>query len=356
VSAVQIRSSAPTPGTAPGTARPGRKATALRGAGLLAALAVLVLVALLSVAIGAKSISLGTVVHELTHDDGSGDGVIIRGLRVPRTALGLAVGASLGLAGALMQALTRNPLADPGLLGVNAGAAASVVAAIALLHLSATSVLVWFALAGAAVASVLVHLLGSRGRSAATPLRLALAGAAVSAVLGALVSGLVLGDQNAFNDFRFWSVGALAGRPLPVLRQTGGFLLAGAVIALALARPLNALALGDEAGRSLGAHPGRTRVLAMLAITLLCGASTAAAGPIGFVGLAVPHLARGLTGPDQRWVLPYSMVLAPILLLLSDILGRVVARPGEIEVGIVTAFLGVPVFVGLALRRRVVQL
>lgn len=333
-----------------------RGRNALRGVGFLVAVALLVVVALLSVAVGAKGIPLGTVVHELFHYDGSDDGVVIRSLRVPRTLLGICVGAALGLAGALMQALTRNPLADPGLLGVNSGASAAVVAAIALLGIDSTGVQVWFALAGAAVAAVLVYLLGSGGRASATPVRMALAGAAMSAVLSSLVSGMVLRDRDAFNDYRFWSVGALAGRPLSVLWQTGPFMLAGALLALSLARALNALALGDDAGRALGAHLGRTRALSMLAITLLCGGATAAAGPIGFVGLAVPHVARHFTGPDQRWLLPYSMVLAPTLLLSADVVGRVIARPGEVEVGIVTAFIGAPIFIFLARRRKVAQL
>jgi iron complex transport system permease protein len=186
--------------------------------------------------------------------------------------------------------------------------------------------------------------------------RLALAGTAVTAVLAAFISGVTLLDQQAFDQYRFWSVGALAGRDLSVLYDVAPFLAAGAVVALLLARPLNALALGDDTGRALGAHLGRTRLLGALAVTLLCGAATAAAGPIGFVGLTVPHVARAITGPDQRWVLPYSAVLAPILLLASDVLGRVIARPGEIEVGIVTAFVGAPVFIALVRRRRIAQL
>ncbi|MBL7492065.1 iron chelate uptake ABC transporter family permease subunit [Frankia sp. AgB1.9] len=330
--------------------------TGARVTGLAAAVAVLAFVAMASLAVGAKPIPLGTVVHELFHYDGSGDGVIIRTLRVPRTLLGLTVGAGLGLAGAVMQALTRNPLADPGLLGVNAGASAAVVVAIGALGLHSPAAYVWFALAGAAIAAVAVYLLGARGRSTATPVRLALAGAAVSAVLIALVWGLALTNPATFDGYRFWAVGGLAGRNLAVVWQTGPFLLAGAVLALGLARPLNAIALGDEAGRALGVHLGRTRVLGISATTLLCGAATAAAGPIGFVGLTVPHVARAITGPDQRWVLPYSMVLAPMLLLAADIVGRVVARPGEIEAGIVTAFVGAPVLVLLARRRRLAAL
>jgi iron complex transport system permease protein len=333
-----------------------RPAIPRRALWLAVAVAVLVLVALLSVAVGAKSIPPGTVLHELFRFDGSEDGVIIRSLRIPRTVLGLSVGAALGLAGALMQALTRNPLADPGLLGVNAGAAAAVVTAVGVLHLTSPSGYVWFALVGAGGAAVLVYLLGTRGRGSATPVRLALAGTAVTAALGAFVSGLTLLDQKTFDRYRFWSVGAFAGRDLSVLYRVGPFLLAGTAIALSLARPLNALALGDDAGRALGAHLNRTRALGVLAVTLLCGAATAAAGPIGFVGLTVPHVARAVTGPDQRWLLPFSAVLAPILVLGADVIGRLVARPGEVEVGIVTAFLGAPVFIALVRRRRIAAL
>jgi iron complex transport system permease protein len=333
-----------------------RARAASRAAGLLTAVAVLVIAALLSIAVGAKTIPPDTVLHALLHGDTTVDGVIIQSLRIPRTLLGLAVGAALGLGGALMQALTRNPLADPGVLGINAGAAAAVVAAIGMLGVGSASGYVWFALAGAAVAAVLVYLLGSRGRSAATPVRLALAGSAISAVLLAFVQGLSVLNQDLLDQYRFWSVGALAGRPLATLLAIGPFLLVGAMIALALARPLNVLALGEDTGRALGAHLGRTRALGVLAITLLCGASTAAAGPIWFVGLTVPHVARRIAGTDQRWILAYSMVLAPILLLFSDVLGRVVARPGEVEVGIVTAFVGAPVFVAIARRARLAAL
>ncbi|MEV4630705.1 iron chelate uptake ABC transporter family permease subunit [Micromonospora sp. NPDC049523] len=332
-----------------------RAAVGWRLSGLVLALAVVVLVALTSLAVGAKPIAFDTVVHQLLHYDGSDDGIIVRSLRIPRTLLGLAVGAALGLAGALMQALTRNPLADPGLLGVNAGAAAAVVTAIGVLGVTNPMGYVWFALLGAALAATVVYLLGSRGRSAATAVRLTLAGTAITAALTGYISGLVLLDPQTFNGYRFWSVGSLAGRDLSVLTAVGPFLLVGTVCALALARPLNALALGEESGRALGAHLGRTRAIGVVAVTLLCGAATAALGPVAFVGLTIPHIARALVGPDQRWILPYSMVLAPILLVGADIIGRVVARPGEVEVGIVTAFLGAPVLVALVRRTRVAQ-
>ncbi|GAA2819605.1 FecCD family ABC transporter permease [Crossiella cryophila] len=328
--------------------------SATRGAGLLGACGVLVLVCLLSIAVGARSIPLPEVWQALWSPSDSTESLVIHDLRIPRTLLGLGVGAALGLAGALMQALTRNPLADPGLLGVNLGASAAVVIGIGWFGVGAASGYVWFAFAGAAAASVLVFLLGSAGRRAATPERLVLAGVAISAALSAFISTVVLLDNKTFDQFRYWVVGALAGRKMSTVIELAPFLLAGIVLALLLARSLNAIALGEEAGRALGADIGRTRALGAVAITLLCGAATAAAGPIGFVGLAVPHMVRGFTGPDQRWLLPYSMVLSPVLLLAADILGRILLSPGELEVGVVTAFLGAPVFILLVRRRKLV--
>lgn len=325
-----------------------------RATGLLLSLAVLLLVCLLSIAIGARGIPLGEVWQVLWHPSSSTESLIVHDVRLPRTLLGLGVGAALGLAGALMQALTRNPLADPGLLGVNLGASAAVVIGIGWFGIGTASGYVWFAFLGAAAASVTVFLLGTAGRRAATPERLVLSGVAISAALTAFISTVILLDSNTFDQFRSWVVGALAGRKMETVYELAPFLLGGIVLALALARALNAIALGEDAGRALGANIGRTRLLGAIAVTLLCGAATAAVGPIGFVGLAVPHMVRGFTGPDQRWLLPYSMVLAPVLLLAADILGRVLVAPGELEVGVVTAFLGAPVFILLARRRKLV--
>jgi iron complex transport system permease protein len=327
-----------------------------RAAGLVLALALLALALLVSVAVGAKSIPLGDVVRVLLHDDGSETAAIVRELRVPRTLVGLAVGCALGLTGMLMQAMTRNPLADPGLLGVEAGASAAVVVAIAALGIDEPLEFVWFAFLGAALASLAVYALGSRGRAGATPVRLLLAGTAVLAALMALVDGVMLMDPHAFDQFRHWRVGSLSGRGFDMLLPLLPFLIAGALLAVALARPLNALALGDDAGRALGAHVGRTRVLAAIAIVLLCGAATALAGPIVFVGLMIPHAARALAGPDLRWALPYSIVLGGLLVLAADVIGRVVVRPGELQVGIVTAVLGAPFLIALVRRRRIAQL
>lgn len=327
-----------------------------RPAGLLLGVAVLVLLVGLSAAVGTRSIPLGEVLDHLRADDGSQDAAVVRDLRIPRTLVGIAVGVALGLSGALMQAITRNPLADPGILGVQAGASAAVVVAIGFLGVSDPSGYVWFAFVGAALASVAVYALGSMGRGGATPVRLALAGTATYAALSAFIEGVTLLDPVAFDDFRFWRVGSLAGRDLDVLAQVGPFLLAGTLLALGLARSLNAIALGDETGRALGANLGRTRILAAVAITLLCGAATAAAGPIAFVGLTIPHVARAITGPDQRWVFPYCVLLGPILILAADVLGRIVVRPGELQVGIVTALVGAPVFIALVRRTRIAQL
>ena len=327
-----------------------------RAIGLLLVLAALALVLVLSISVGSRPIALGRVWSLVWHPDGSDDAIIVHDLRIPRTILGLLVGGALGVARALMQALTRNPLADPGLLGVNAGAAAAVVTATALLGGADPLAYVWFAFVGAAAAAIAVYAIGSSGRSGATPVRLALAGTAVTFALLAYVQGLTLVDRDTLDQYRFWQVGALAGHRASLNWQIAPFILAGLVLALALARSLNAVALGDDAGRALGASLTRTRVLGAVAITLLCGAATAAAGPIAFVGLAVAHAARALTGPDQRWALPFSALLAPVMVLGADVLGRVVIRPGELEVGIVSAVVGGPLFVALVRRKRIAQL
>ncbi len=327
-----------------------------RGGLLLLSLLALALCAGASLAIGAQSLSLATVWHEVWHDTGSEAGSIVRGLRMDRTIIGAGAGAALGLAGALMQALTRNPLADPGLLGVTAGSAAAVVTSVTVLGLTAPSQYLWFAFLGAALASVATYLLGSGGNAAAAPVRLILAGAAVTAVLMSYINGLIMTNQQTFDTYRFWAVGTLVNRDLSLFVATAPFLLAGALIGLLLANSLNAVALGEDTSRALGVSANRTRVLSAVAITLLCGGATALVGPIAFVGLIVPHMARAVVGPDQRWLLPFSMVFAAILMLLADIAGRVVVEHGEIQVGIMTAVIGVPVFVLLVRRKKLVQL
>ena len=331
--------------------------TWMRWAAFLVALAALVLAMLASVAFGSKPMSFGTVIDALfSFDHRSNDHLIVRSLRVPRTLIGIGVGAALGLAGAVMQGVTRNPLADPGILGIESGAGLGVVLAIHQFGVGSAGGYVWFAFAGAALASVTVYALGSAGGGGATPVKLALAGAALTAMLSSVTSAILLMDVTALDQFRFWSVGSLAGRDGDILRQVLPYLVVGMVLALAGARMLNTLALGDDVARSLGARVKLGRAVASLAVILLCGAATAAAGPIGFVGLTVPHVARSICGPDYRRILPWSLVLGPTLLLGADVLGRVVARPGELQVGIVTAVVGTPFFVALVRRRRLVSL
>ncbi len=335
---------------------PRRTMSALRSVGLLVTLGALVLVGLLSVWLGTRGIPFTSTWSVLWSPDGSETSVIIHEYRIPRTLLGLLVGIALGLSGALMQSLTRNPLADPGLLGVSLGASSGVVVAIAFLGVGTALGYVWFAFAGAAAASVLVYVLGASGRQVATPDRLVVAGAAVTAVLFAFNSAVLLLNPRAFDQFRFWTVGALAGRRMDMVLIILPFVVAGLVLALLLAPALNALAMGDQMGRALGVNVNRTRVLGAVGVMLLCGAATAAAGPVGFVGLVVPHVARFVVGPDQRWVLAYSMLLAPVLLIGADVLGRVLGAPGEVQVGIVTAFVGAPLFIALCRRRKLVML
>ncbi|MET8808157.1 iron chelate uptake ABC transporter family permease subunit [Streptomyces sp. NPDC004546] len=335
--------------TAP--ASPTRRAA--RPLGLLLSAAILVLVALASIAIGAKALSPDQVWHGLFHDTGTYGDVVVDE-RLARTVLGLLAGAALGLAGAVLQALTRNPLADPGLLGINAGASAAVVTAITWFGVTSLTGYVWFAFLGAAAVGALVWFLG--GSRGSTPVRLALAGTAISAALYGYLQAAMILDDAALGRMRFWTVGSLASATNSTILQVLPFLAAGMVLALALARPLNAVAMGDDTARALGAHLGRTRALAMLAATVLCGAATAACGPIVFVGLMVPHVVRSFTGPDLRWILPYATVLSPVLLLGADVVGRVVARPSELQVGIVTAIIGGPVFIFLVRRRRTAQL
>lgn len=323
-----------------------------RTLGLVVALVGLALAVALSLAIGTRTVDLPAVVQALFQPiAGDNDQMVVRDLRVPRTLIGLAAGAALALAGAVVQGLTRNPLADPGLLGVNAGAALFVVAGISFFGVSATADQVWFAFAGAAAATVAVYAV-SAGRGAPSPVTLTLAGSAVTAALTSIITLLLLGNLDALNQFRFWSVGSLAARDLDSLWAVLPFLLAGTLLAFSLGRSLNLLSLGDDVARGLGQHVGRARLLASVAVVLLCGCATALAGPIVFVGLAVPHIARRFTGPDYRWILAFSLLIGPTLLLLADVIGRVVAFPGELEAGFVVAFLGAPVMIALVRSRR----
>ncbi|MFJ9639192.1 FecCD family ABC transporter permease [Streptomyces sp. NPDC101178] len=323
--------------------------------------AVLVVLCLLSLGLGALQIPPGDVLKALLgRPTGPRIADVIWSVRVPRTALGLAAGAALGLSGCVMQALTRNPLADPGILGVSAGAAFAIVLAAGVAGIGSLLGYIWFAFAGAMAASIVVYLLGRMGRSGSTPVKLALAGVAVTAVLSSLTSAIVLTDPAALDRFRFWSAGSLANQDASTVLRILPFLGFGALLAVAGAPALNSLALGDDVAASLGRKLGLVRLQGVVAVTLLTGAAVAVIGPVVFIGLVVPHVARVLAqwaglGPDHRWLLPLSAALAAGLLLGADILGRVIARPVEVQAGIIVAFIGGPFFIALVRRRRLAE-
>ncbi len=314
-------------------------------------------VCFVSITLGSRSITLMTIWDAFTsHDPTSASQTVVREMRVPRTLLGLSAGAALGLSGAILQGVTRNPLAEPGIMGINTGAAAFIVFGIMVLGTQQLSTYIWFGFLGAAVATVMVYTIASFGREGATPVKLALAGAAVTAAFYSLTNAIVMTNVEALNELRFWQVGSLAGRYLPVFWQTMPFIVIGVVVALGTGRALNGLALGEDVAVALGQRVRLTRAVMFVTVAILCGAATAACGPIVFIGLVVPHLARMLCGPDYRWILAYSLVLTPMVLLIADIIGRVVVSPSELQVGVVLGVLGAPAFVALVRYRNLVEL
>jgi len=336
------------PRTGPGGRRRGVWWLAITGAAFAAAV-------ILSLCIGGQPSSLQDAWHALFTPDGSVMDVTIRELRWPRTVLAVAAGICLGLAGTLVQGHTRNPVADPGLLGINQGAALAIVAATALTGELPPLTQAGLAFAGALAASVLVFAIGSAARHGSTPVTLVLAGAAVTALCSGLVAGIVLLNDQALDTLRFWQVGSLAGQS-GVVSMIWPFVLAGSVLAILNIRPLNALSLGADTAVSLGISVLKARSVGIAAVTLLAGSAVTMAGPIAFAGLLVPHLTRALTGPDYRILMPASAATGATLLLLADTAGRVVARPGELSVGVVLAVIGAPFFIHLARRRRLATL
>ncbi|MEU3018181.1 iron ABC transporter permease [Nocardiopsis sp. NPDC007018] len=345
---------------APRSREPARSAVADRRSRRLAGLALLTLLLALalaaSVLVGARTLDPVTVWQALTTGAGPEADTIVQEIRLPRTVLGLLAGISLGLGGALMQGHTRNPLGDPSILGVTFGAALAVVAGLYFLGVTDLRTQALFAFAGAGAAVVLVYAVASVPGRGPTPLTLALAGTAVSWMAYSLASGLVLLDQSTMENFRFWRVGSLSGRDPSIIPQMLPVVALGAVLALANARALNALALGEDTARALGFRVRRARLVGLTAVTLLTGISVAACGPIAFVGLIVPHLARGVVGSDYRWLIPYSALMGAVLLLTADILGRFLAPPGELQVGVVLALVGAPFFIHVVRRRRLFAL
>lgn len=333
-----------------------RRPVAVRTTWLLAGVAVILVLCLLSVSFGVKAVSFDDIVAALSgHDDTVAQAAIIK--RIPRTVLALLVGAALALAGATMQAVTRNPIADPGILGVSGGAALAVVIGMAFAGITGAYGQMALAVGGAAIAATFVYTVGSLGRGGATPLKLALAGAATSAAFASLVSAVMLPRVDLLQSFQSWQIGGVGGAEWPRIAVTAPVLAVGALICFASARGMNSLALGDDMAAGLGEHVFRTRLVSALGAVILAGAATAIAGPIGFVGLVVPHVCRMLAGTDHRWLLPLSALAGASLLLASDIIGRVVAPSSEeIQVGIVTAVIGAPFFIWIVRRQKVREL
>ncbi|MFG2756864.1 FecCD family ABC transporter permease [Streptomyces wuyuanensis] len=320
---------------------------------IAAAVAALLVAVLLSLAVGARPIAPSAVADALLHGGTSESAQVVLELRLPRTLVGLMVGASLALAGTVLQGLTRNPIADPGVLGISQGASVGVVLAIAFAGVHTLNGYVWFAFAGAALASVAVYAVASSGRGGATPVKLALGGAAINALLVSVTTAVLTTRAAALDEFRFWQVGALGGRNAEIAAQIWPFLLLGTLLVLSVARGLDALALGDDVAKGLGRRVATVRVVGGVGATVLTGAGVAAAGPVAFVGLAVPHIARAIVGSDHRWVLPFAALLGPVMLLVSDVVGRVLFPPGEIPAGVTTALIGVPFLVAMVRRKGV---
>mgnify|MGYP001018246721 CR=1 FL=1 len=321
------------------------RAVAVPGLLLLLALAIA-----LSLLIGAKPLPPSVIVDAFSGSCQSADCTIVLDARLPRTLAGLLAGCALGLAGALMQTLTRNPLADPGLLGVNSGASFAIVVGAALLGITSPQEQLLMAFCGAFAASLLVAFTGSQGGGQLSPVRLTLAGVALAAVLEGLSNGIALLNPDVYDQLRFWQAGSLDIRTLQTLKIVLLPVLIAAVVTLFLSRALNSLSLGADTATALGSRVARTQLIGLLAITVLCGSATALVGPIAFIGLMMPHMARWLVGADHRWSLPVTLLATPSLLLIADIIGRLIV-PGELRVSVVSAFIGAPVLIFLVRRK-----
>ncbi|MCH1627476.1 FecCD family ABC transporter permease [Ferdinandcohnia quinoae] len=320
---------------------------------LVVGLILLIVTIIASLVLGARVVSYQELMDGLLYQNQDSYGAIVVQKRISRTIFSMCCGVALGIAGVLMQSVTRNPLADPSILGVNTGAALFVICGITFFNITTASQYIWLASIGAALTAVFVFGIGSMGRGGATPIKLVLAGAATSAALSSVVTAIMLPSSYAMDQFRFWQVGSVGSGSWDSIMIFIPFLLFGMVIAFVSAPALNALALGDEAATGLGVRPGVLRVFAISAGVILCGVTTALAGPIGFIGLLATHAMRLVIGPDLRFLIPMSALAGAIILTFSDVVGRLIGSPGELEVGIITAFIGAPILILLAKKSKV---
>lgn len=316
--------------------------------GLVLGLCILLICLIYSVTLGAADIPLDKILASFIAFDGSYEHLVIQTVRLPRVLIAILVGSALAVSGALMQGLTRNPLADPGILGVESGAALAVVATIFIFGSSSLSVLTIVAFLGAGVTATLVYFLGSLGRGGATPLNLTVAGAALTALISSLTTAVLIVSQRTLEEIRFWLAGSLAGRDSNMLLQALPFVMVGLVVAFALGRQITTMSLGEDVAKGLGQKTAWIKIITAVSVVLLAGSSVALAGPIGFIGLVVPHMVKFYIKADYRWILPYSAVLGAILLLVADIAARLLLKPQELPVGVMTALIGAPFFVYLA--------
>lgn len=316
--------------------------------GLIIGVLLLILFNFLSIILGYTDITIQTAIDAFTNFNGSNEHIIIQDVRLPRALIATAVGASLGIAGALLQALTKNPLASPDILGFNAGASFSIVVALMLFSVSSLQATTWIAFIGATIAGLLVYFLGSIGRDGMTPIKMTLAGAAIAALFGSLTQGLLVMDESALDQVLFWMSGSVQGRKLEILFAVLPYLVIGLVIAISISNKINILTMGEDVAKGLGQRTLFVKLITGLSVVLLAGGSVAIAGPIGFIGIVVPHVVKSFAGNDYRWIIPYCGIVGGVFLLMADIGARYVLMPEEVPVGIMTALVGTPFFIYIA--------
>jgi iron complex transport system permease protein len=326
------------------------KTNSLRWAGLFAAALLLLVLMSFSIVYGYTDTTWKMAIDAFTNFDGTNEHIIIKSVRLPRALIAAAVGASLAIAGVLLQSLTKNPLAAPEIFGINAGAGFAVVITVTLFSISNLQVFTWVSFLGAAVSFIFVYIIGSIGREGLTPMKLTLAGAAMSAMFASMTQGFLVINETALEQVLFWLAGSVSGRKLETLAAVFPYLLAGWIFSLIIAGKLNVLSMGEDVAKGLGLKTGLLKLGAGIVIVLLSGGAVAVAGPIGFLGIVIPHLTRAVVGIDHRWVIPYAGLLGGMLLLISDIASRYIIMPQEVPVGVMTAVIGTPFFVYIARR------
>ncbi|MCM3094031.1 MULTISPECIES: FecCD family ABC transporter permease [unclassified Cytobacillus] len=326
------------------------KTNSLRWAGLLAAALLLLVLMSFSIVYGYTDTTWKMAIDAFTTFDGTNEHIIIQSVRLPRALIAAAVGASLAIAGVLLQSLTKNPLAAPEIFGINAGAGFAVVITVTLFSTSNLQVFTWVSFLGAAVSFIFVYIIGSIGREGLTPMKLTLAGAAMSAMFASMTQGFLVINETALEQVLFWLAGSVSGRKLETLSAVFPYLLAGWIFSLVIAGKLNVLSMGEDVAKGLGLKTGLLKLGAGIVIVLLSGGAVAVAGPIGFLGIVIPHLTRAVVGIDHRWVIPYAGLLGGMLLLIADIASRYIIMPQEVPVGVMTAVIGTPFFVYIARR------